>query len=170
MLTQDHLREYVAYDPETGEFRLIKDMWRRKAGTVINRNEMVRQRSGRSVRYCRVSFDGRNYPAGHLAWFYMTGEWPSDEIDHRDTDGWNQRFDNLRPATRSQNQANCRRYGSNTVGAKGVYRAGGRRPFRAMIQKDKRRISLGRFETEAAALAAYARAAVVLHGEFARAA
>ena len=58
----------------------------------------------------------------------------------------------------------------NTVGAKGVYRAGGRRPFRAMIQKDKRRISLGRFETEAAALAAYARAAVVLHGEFARAA
>lgn len=167
MLTHSHLLECIFYDLRTGNFTLLRDTARRKAGSIINNNSMTPQRSGRPVRYATVSFEGRSYPAGHLAWFYVTGEWPPDEIDHRDTDGWNQRWVNLRPATRSQNQANTGCYASNKYGRKGVYlRDGG--AYRAMIQKDGRRISLGSFDTESAAHAAYAAAATQLHGEYAR--
>jgi hypothetical protein len=101
----------------------------------------------------------------------MTGEWPTHEIDHRDTDGWNQKWENLREATRSQNQANTGRYKSNTSGKKCVYPCGSKsHPWRVQIQKDKRRISLGRFATKEEAHAAYLRAAAEFHGEFVRAA
>lgn len=99
----------------------------------------------------------------------MTGEWPPQEVDHHDNDGWNNRWDNLRLATRSQNQANTRRYKSNSSGKKGVFRNGGEaRPWRAQIQKDGKKISLGYFETIEAASEAFAAAATAQHGEFAR--
>lgn len=171
MITHAQLLEIVHYDPETGLFTLRKDTPRRKAGAVINLNYMGGH-ADRPSRQTRVNLWGFGpHFAGRLAWFYMTGEWPPNEIDHHDTDGWNQRWGNLRLATRSQNQANTRRYKSNTCGRKGVYRAGGlTRPYRAMIQKDKKRISLGRFETQDAAFDAYMAAAAELHGEFQRAA
>lgn len=118
----------------------------------------------------RVTIDRQRFPRAKIAWFYMTGEWPEHEVDHRDTDSLNDKWENLRPATRSQQQANTRCYKSNKFGLKGVHRVAGRkaRPYRAMVTKDDRRISLGYFETETAAFAAYVAAATKLHGEFAR--
>lgn len=171
MLTHAKFLELVSYDPVTGKFSLRQATVRRPAGTVINKNQLKLEDSGRKVRRTRIYLAGLCITAGRAAWFYMTGQWPEIEIDHRDNDGWNQAWVNLRESSRSQNQANTRRYKSNTSGKKCVFRSGKKsKPWRAQIQKDKRRISLGYFVTKDAAHAAYVQAAVQLFGEYARAA
>lgn len=169
MIDHANLLELISYDPETGLLRSKVDTQRRKTGDVLNRDFLEKQRSGVKIKATSVFINGYgSFRAGRLAWFYVTGKWPDVEIDHEDNDGWNQKWENLRLATRSQNQANTRCYQSNQLGQKGVYVW--RNRYRAMIQKDGRRISLGSFGTQAEARGAYAAAAAKLHGEFARAA
>ena len=88
-------------------------------------------------------------------------------VDHRDTDGLNNRRHNLRPATTSQNMANRKKCvaGSNSI-FKGVRKERGR--WRADIRKDGRRFFLGYFKEEVDAAQAYNFYAYELHGEFAR--
>src|SRR5262249_16415636 len=110
----------------------------------------------------------RMYREHQLAWFYMTGRWGRPTIDHRDGNAANNRWNNLRRATWSQNNANRRRPRHNTSGYKGVYfdRTSGN--WRAHICKDWHTNYLGLFPTAEAAHAAYAAAARKHHGEFAR--
>jgi len=87
-------------------------------------------------------------------------------IDHRDGDPSNNRWNNLRRATPSQNNANRRLQQNNAWGLKGVSRHRSR--WRASIRKDRRTHHLGVFSTPQAAHAAYVAAARKLFGEFAR--
>jgi hypothetical protein len=96
----------------------------------------------------------------------MTGKWCSLVIDHRDGDPSNNRWANLRRATRSQNSANRRIPRNNPCGFKGVSRHRGK--WDATICKKGRRHFLGSFLTPQAAHAAYVKAARKLFGEFAR--
>jgi hypothetical protein len=158
-VTRARLRELLHYDRATGEFRWRKRMNPRVpaghiAGT-LNRD-----------RYRVIAIEGRNYRAHRLAWLYMTGKWRSQIIDHRDLDPSNNRWANLRRATRSQNCANRGVPRNNTWGLKGVSYDGWR--WRATIHKKGKRHYRGGFSTPQAAHAAYAKAARKLHGEFAR--
>lgn len=165
MITHAQLLDLVHYDPETGIFTLIKDGPRLKAGKVLNRNHFIPpSRTPQSQVY--VPGHGATL-AGRLAWFYMTGEWPADEIDHRDRNGWNQKWDNLRPSTRPQNQANTI-YKTNKTGHKGVHYRADLKKFRAMISIDGKNKSLGHFEKFEEAAAVYAVHARLQFGEFAR--
>jgi hypothetical protein len=97
---------------------------------------------------------------------------PNRSREHRNTKSADDRLENLRIATVSQNMANKRAYRNNKSGSKGVYRSKekGRRakPWVADIRKDKKTIHLGRFATKAQAAEAYHQAAMKYHGEFAR--
>jgi hypothetical protein len=94
----------------------------------------------------------------------MTGKFPEQEIDHIDGDGTNNRWENLREATRAQNNANCRGY--NKCGIKGVYQRGP--SWIAQISPNGgRSIHLGCFRTPEEAHAAYLAAAHKYFGEFA---
>ena len=90
-------------------------------------------------------------------------------IDHRDADATNNRWNNLRRATRSQNSANRRRPRHNTSGYKGVYLCRKSGKWCAHIGWNGRTIHLGRFTTPQEAHDAYLKAARKLFGEFARA-
>ncbi len=92
------------------------------------------------------------------------------EVDHISGDGLDNRRDNLRLATHTQNAQNQRRRRDNTVGFKGVWRCVSGLKWRAMIQEGGTRKHLGYFTTPEAAHAAYTEAANRLWGEFARAA
>jgi hypothetical protein len=89
-------------------------------------------------------------------------------VDHRDLDRTNNRWNNLRRATRSTNAANTRRQRNNTSGFKGVYPHHKTGRWYAQIRKDGRGYYLGSFATPQAAHEAYAAAARELFGEFAR--
>jgi HNH endonuclease/AP2 domain len=162
-LTRARLRELLHYDPKTGQFR-----WRKRTGNGARLDLSaghVPSQQGR--RY--ISIDRRVYLAHRLAWFYMTGGWGRPTIDHRDRDATNNRWNNLRRATRSENNANRRRPRHNTSGYKGACLCRESGKWRATIGRNGKIIHLGRFDTPQAAHAAYVAAARKLFGEFARA-
>jgi hypothetical protein len=164
-LMQKRLKELLSYDPLTGVFLWLQDRGGKRAGDEAG----CRKRT-----YIAISVDDRVYRAHHLAWLYMTGEWPDPFVDHRDLDKHNNVWTNLRLATKSQNMANVGLIKSNKSGLKGVsrYRAGENygKPWQAQIQKDGRTIYLGHYATKEEGHAAYCEAAEKIFGEFARAA
>lgn len=115
------------------------------------------------TRYVHVKIEGRNYFAHRVIYKMLTGIEPG-MIDHIDGDGTNNRIENLRQVTLSQNQQN--RKSSNPLG-KGVYSH--RRKFGARICKDGREVFIGLFQTPDEARAAYAAEARRLFGDYARA-
>jgi len=158
-VTHARLCEVLDYDDETGEF-----YWRKRMSPRAGPGQIAGMRNRDGYRF--IAIDGRIYPAHRLVWLYMTGKWRSGVIDHRDGDPSNNRWDNLRPATRSQNCANRRIPRHNTCGLKGVSLHRGK--YDALICKKGRKYYLGRFSTAQEAHAAYAEAARKLFGEFAR--
>ncbi|MDR8091104.1 HNH endonuclease [Burkholderia gladioli] len=87
-----------------------------------------------------------------VIWKLVTGDDPGDAlIDHRDCDGYNNRWSNLRLATKAQNSMNRDKPATNSSGVKGVGRF--RKKWRATIKLNDRAIHLGSFDTiEEAAL------------------
>lgn len=164
-LTQERLKELLRYSPETGLFYWLQDRGGKRSGEEAG----CRKRT-----YILISVDDVVYRAHHLAWFYMTGEWPDPFVDHRDLNKHNNIWTNLRLATKSQNMANVGLIKSNKSGLKGVsrYRAGEAygKPWQASIGKDGKSRHLGHFATKEEAHAAYVTAAENIFGEFARAA
>jgi len=73
-LTQEKLREYLIYSPETGEFKWRKNRGRARSGGLAGAPDRNK--------YIRVWIYGQKYLAHRLAWFYMTGTWPDEQIDH----------------------------------------------------------------------------------------
>jgi hypothetical protein len=160
-LTRARLRELLRYNPKTGQFRWCKRPGGRHSPSA---GHVSRQQDGR---YFKI--DGSMYSEHKLAWFYMTGRWCKPTIDHRDGNITNNRWNNLRRATASQNNANRRRPRHNTSGYKGVYRSRRSGHWCAHIGRNGQTIHLGTFPTPQAAHAAYLAAARKLFGEFARA-
>ena len=89
-------------------------------------------------------------------------------IDHIDMDKLNNKIENLRPATKSQNGFNRCKPVHNKSGYKGVSWNKERQKWDAEITFNKQRIRLGRFSDVKRAAQAYAEAAARYHGEFAR--
>lgn len=123
-LTYELLKYHFNYDPETGDFT-----WRRPRVSWTPVGSRAGWTNNEGYRVVRVY--GYGYRVARLAWLYMTGEWPEDEVDHEDQNRSNDRWDNLRPATRKQNVQNSRK--RNKLGAPGVSQAEGGFTARATI-------------------------------------
>lgn len=159
--TQKRLLELLDYDPQTGVWTWRVRRGNKRAGS---RAGHVRAQDG----YVTIHMDGANHLAHSLAYIYMTGTLPDFDLDHRDLVRSNNRWDNLREATRSRNKQNQRVRRDSVTGFKGVTQHG--RTFGARIQAGGSRLYLGSFSTPEEAHAAYLAAAKVHFGEFARAA
>jgi hypothetical protein len=112
--------------------------------------------------------DGERFLLHRLAYFYMKGTWPKDEIDHRNLRKDENRFANLREATRQLNAANIGPQRNNPLGRKGVYVQNRKKRYRAQIKVDNRTIYLGSFKHSETASVFYALAAMRHFGDFAR--
>lgn len=105
-MTHEEAKTYFSYDPETGVLtRLVTLSNRAVAGTEVS----CRIRVAYGKTYIQLQVKGRMYLAHRVIWLWVTGAPPSDEIDHLDGDGTNNRWDNLRPATRLSNMKNMRK-------------------------------------------------------------
>lgn len=176
MVTIERLKELLRYDPASGVWTRIKEIGNQHE-TGLKRGKFcpvgsVANYLNKKQGYMQVGVDGRTYRASRLAWFYMTGEWPTFEIDHEDRDRANDRWGNLRPATHAQNMANRKTPANNALGVKGVRLVAGMksRPYRARIMANGKSVHLGYFETSEEANAAYAAAANRYFSEFGAAA
>lgn len=102
----------------------------------------------------------------HRLVFLMHHGYLPDFIDHIDGDKGNNRIENLREATKRQNEFNKGLLASNTSGFKGVSFHKGDKKWRATIRMQGRTKHLGNFDTPEEAFAAYCAAAGEVHGEF----
>jgi HNH endonuclease/AP2 domain-containing protein len=167
MLTAERLRSILDYDPDTGIFRW---RWDPAKKPNINSRDTKREVAG-SVgrrRYRSIKTEQKLYYAGRLAWLYVHGRWPIDEIDHIDGNKTNDRIANLREASRYENQYNVGVTARNRSGHKGVHWVPRYQKWQVEIRVNGQRLYLGRFDCPEAAAAAYAKAAQNYHGEFAR--
>jgi hypothetical protein len=157
ILTAARLREVLNYCPETGVWTWVKSNSNRaKVGAIAGCID--------GDGYRRISIDGRLYASSRLAFLYLEGEWPPHFVDHIDRCRNNDRWSNLRHATRLQNNVN--RPSRNKSGFKGVSWDGGRGKWQALIMLNGKTKYLGAFNDPTIAAAAYAVAARELFGEY----
>jgi hypothetical protein len=160
-LTHEELIRQLRYDPETGLFWWIQ----KRVGVSRDRPAGCKDKTHG---YIKIMINRKQYLGHRLAWFYMTGSWPEDEIDHEDLDGMNNKWGNLRPATGRQNQGNRPLSKNNTSGYKGVCYHKNNGKYMASIGINGKSNFIGYFATKEEAAKAYNTAAAKYFGEFAR--
>lgn len=154
-ISLERLKQLLKYDPATGEFTRLVKAGNQPVGAVVG--------TMRDNGYIQIQIDGVNYRAHRLAWFYMNGEWPEHDVDHWNTVRDDNRYDNLRPATRKVNIQNQRKaQAHNKVGLLGVRKHKGGK-FTSQIKVDDKAIHLGSFDDPMEAHLAYVAAKREMH-------
>ena len=159
-LTPERLRELLSYDPLTGVFTWnVRRSQRAEAGAQAG--------SEKARGYVEIKIDGRLYKAHRLAFMWMTGEFPPEHVDHINGQKADNRWCNLRPATRSQNLCNQQQHRGSASGLKGAFWDAGKGRWFSAVRVRGSRFDLGYFDSAEDAHAAYCAAAKRLHGDYA---
>lgn len=136
-LNQEYLKSILHYDPDTGFFTWLKvNSNRVKVGDIAGSKD--------DKGYIRIMIDGKSEKAHRLAFLYEDGGMP-DEVDHLNRIRDDNRWDNLRAATRQQNMINRNPLPSKS-GIKGVRKLNNK--HQALIWVDGKQKSLGCYSTE----------------------
>lgn len=164
MLTAARLRELFDYDAASGDLVRRTAAGGKPAGTRAG----TPFGTATTGEYMRIGVDGKSYLAHRLVWLHVYGQWPAEILDHIDGDGTNNRLANLREATLRQNAQNRRHQKATEAPYKGIARVMRSTRWQAQIWVNGRNKHLGCFDTPEAAHAAYAAAAEMHFGAFAR--
>lgn len=135
------VRETFRYNPDSG---ILSDQRGRRVGSL-----------NPSDGYRRVYFGGKRYQETSIIWFFVTGEWPLDTIDHRNGVRHENWFDNLRIASKADQRQNCKLHSNNKIGLSGVSWCKSANKWRASIKYDGEYVYLGVFSDPNEAHRAY---------------
>lgn len=156
-ITQNILKEILDYNPETGLF-----IWKKRISKCIKIGKLAGFLDNRG--YIRITIYKKKFSAHRLAWLYVYGKWPNNIIDHINRIKTDNRINNLRDVSDSENKENRSIPSkSNTTGFLGVSK--NRWKFRATIRVNKIKINLGTFDTPEEAHQYYLNAKKELHIE-----
>lgn len=146
MITQERLKEVLAYEPSTGVFTWRIGRPKAAAGAVAG---------GKNWKgYCVICVDGKRYRAHRLAWLYVHGAMPESQIDHINHDKLDNRIENLRVVTNLENHKNMGLFSDNTSGYTGVSFCKAKQKWTARIKDGKVYRNLGYFADKLDAVAA----------------
>jgi len=139
MLTQSRLKELLHYDEETGIFTRKTKIGRYKLGSISG----AKHNKG----YVQITIDGENYLAHRLAWFYVYGEFPKNQIDHINRIKTDNSIKNLRDVDASTNHHNIGVRSHNSSGVTGVIWSSRSKKWVAQIILNNKRHHIGTFKT-----------------------
>lgn len=158
-LTPGEVRRLFTYDPETGELWWAVGKRGRQRGKPVG--------CKKESDYLAFYIGPRKLYVHRVVFCWMLGRWP-EQVDHKNLDRGDNRWSNLREATSGQNKMNRMKRRDNTSGFKGIGWHKKNRRWRARIKAGGKCYELGCYASKEEAHAAYCKAAVILHGEFAR--
>lgn len=138
------VNELLSYDPLTGvlTWKIVRSRWHvpgSVAGHLAN------------CGYFTIMVDGKAYYAHRLAWLLHTGKWPKHEIDHINRVRSDNRIENLREATKSQNKINSDIWRNNKSGYKNVHFHKATKKWAAEVKRNGKTQHIGLFVTPEAA-------------------
>jgi hypothetical protein len=165
MITHEIACALFDYDPETGLLTWKFSSAQIKQGSEVGTNSSTPKSC---TKYRAVRLFGLNYKIHRIIWLMQTGEYPKGDIDHIDGNGLNNKWENLRDVTHSQNLMNAAVRSDSTTGYKGVSYDKARERWYAYINIDGKRKMLGRHRTLQEAVTARSNAEKELFGEYSR--
>lgn len=157
-LTVERARQVFSYEPETGYFVRLESRANQIAG--------ARTQGWSDGAYLSLTIDYEKVKAHILAWALMTGVWPEHQIDHKNRNKCDNRWINLRSASKSQNIINTDVRSNNTSGHCGVSLDKKTGRWAAYINKNKSRRFLGYYINKEDAIRERRFAARAYYGEF----
>lgn len=150
MLTQSELKELFTYCPNTGLFTRLKS---------VSPTGLVGDISGckRPDGYIVIQVNSKLFRAQRLAWLYMHGEFPVNNIDHVNGIKHDNRIVNLRDVTNAGNMQNQRkaRDDNKSSGLLGVTWHKSRNKWKSAIKLNGKSIHIGLFHDKHKAHNAY---------------
>lgn len=148
-----YLYERLSYDPETGLLH-----WKYNSNMPQSWNTQWALKEAFTYvsggRYKQGAIDGVNHHAHRIDWAMYYGEWPTGVVDHINGDGTDNRIENLRMATVSDNAKNAKLSSANSSGVTGVVRLKNTDKWKAQIGHNGKCVFLGHFDTMEEAIAA----------------
>jgi hypothetical protein len=158
MIDLEGIEDHLSYDPVSGLFHWLATGKGKRSDLVAGSNY--------SKGYTQLIYKGKKYQAHRVAFWFMTGAMPTDDVDHINGVKVDNSWSNLREATRSENLRNMKaRVGASKY--KGVTKNGNDWRARIFLSGLDRK-NLGCFTCEKEAALAYNYAALKHFGSFAR--
>ena len=136
-LTQSRLKEVLRYYPDTGIFIWKVSSRRRRSGSEAG----SLRHDGRVL----IATDNQRFLRSRLAWLYMEGYFPENEVDHINRMPRDDRWSNLRHVSRQCNMRNAKKQCNNTSGVTGVDFHKETKKWRSMIAVNGKRFHIGYF-------------------------
>ena len=146
MITYEEANRLLEYNAETGVLTWKVHQGRAFIGKPAGHS--------RSDGYLRLKTGGKMYLLHRLVWLLYTGSFPEGELDHINQIKTDNRIENLREVTRSENMKNTKS-SKNTSGYRGVVWDKDRSKWTATVSKDSKRMHIGQFNTALEASIAY---------------
>lgn len=140
VLERGRLMELLHYNKKIGIFR-----WRKGLPRKTERSKADKKKVDG---YCFVWIDGKQYPSHRLAWLYVYGYMPENEIDHINRVRSDNRISNLREVSRQCNVRNCSVKKNNKSGITGVCWAKDRGLWKSQTVVDRKTVNLGYYKSK----------------------
>lgn len=137
-LTQDMLRKFYSYDPATGAMTYRIPTKQHKVGDPVGFKH--------SGGYLAMSHNDSQYLIHRMIWLYVEG-WLPEQVDHKDHNRMNNKWDNLRAVDNQTNSKNCSVSSNSTTGTNGVSKIKATGKYRAYINNNRKQIHIGVFDS-----------------------
>ena len=159
MISQDQVKGLFNYNQNTGVLT-----WKVATSRCIKVGDRAGSVEGDGR--VRINIKYNRYRAHRIIFLMFKGYLP-EFIDHIDGDNTNNKIENLRECTKSENSWNAKLAKTNKSGVKGVYQHKTSRSWIAYISHKGRQMQIGSFKTIDEASKAVRDKRNELHGEFA---